>query len=155
MNNKYFNLKVLDFEFTVETNNNKVVGLDIYYKTPNLEYETNNDLINHIKDELTNYLTNKSNYLNFEYELNGTNFQKNVWNILLKIPYGKVVSYEDIALKLGNKNKVRAVGNAVGKNPILIKVPCHRVIRKNNELGGFSSGIDTKIFLHKVEGIKL
>ena len=154
MMNKYFSLNILNNNFLVITSNNKVISLDITNETPNLTKEDNLDLINNVKQELTNYLLGKSKSLNFPYELIGTSFQKRVWEILLNINYGETLNYEDIAIKLGNKNKVRAVGNAVGKNPILIKVPCHRVIKKNGELGGFSSGIDVKLKLHEIEGIK-
>lgn len=153
MNKKYFSLKILNNDFLIITNNDKVISLDITNETSNLTKEDNLDLINNVEQELTNYLLGKSKELNFPYQLIGTNFQKSVWEILLKINYGETLNYEDIAVKLGDKNKVRAVGNAVGKNPILIKVPCHRVIRKNGELGGFSSGIDVKLKLHEIEGI--
>lgn len=153
MNKKYFSLKILNNDFLIITNNDKVISLDITNETSNLRKEDNLDLINNVEQELTNYLLGKSKELNFPYQLIGTNFQKSVWEILLKINYGETLNYEDIAVKLGDKNKVRAVGNAVGKNPILIKVPCHRVIRKNGELGGFSSGIDVKLKLHEIEGI--
>jgi len=153
MNKKYFSLKILNNDFLIITNNDKVISLDITNETSNLTKEDNLDLINNVEQELTNYLLGKSKELNFPYQLIGTNFQKSVWEILLKINYGETLNYEDIAVKLGDKSKVRAVGNAVGKNPILIKVPCHRVIRKNGELGGFSSGIDVKLKLHEIEGI--
>ncbi|HHT55565.1 MAG TPA: methylated-DNA--[protein]-cysteine S-methyltransferase [Acholeplasma sp.] len=153
MNKKYFSLKILNNDFLIITNNDKVISLDITNETSNLTKEDNLDFINNVEQELTNYLLGKSKELNFPYQLIGTNFQKSVWEILLKINYGETLNYEDIAVKLGDKNKVRAVGNAVGKNPILIKVPCHRVIRKNGELGGFSSGIDVKLKLHEIEGI--
>ena len=153
MNKKYFSLKILNNDFLIITNNDKVISLDITNETSNLTKEDNLDLINNVEQELTNYLLGKSKELNFPYQLIGTNFQKSVWEILLKINYGETLNYEDIAVKLGDKNKVRAVGNAVGKNPILIKVPCHRLIRKNGELGGFSSGIDVKLKLHEIEGI--
>ena len=155
MINKYFSLKILNNDFVVVTNNDKVISLDITNKTPNFIKEDNIYLINKVEKELTNYLLGKSKELDFPFELIGTNFQKQVWEILLNINYGNTLSYEDIAVKLGNKNKVRAVGNAVGKNPILIKVPCHRVIRKNGKLGGFSSGTDVKLKLHEIEGIKI
>ncbi|KJS19760.1 MAG: hypothetical protein VR72_17525 [Clostridiaceae bacterium BRH_c20a] len=80
-------------------------------------------------------------------DLAGTIFQKMVWQALREVPYGKTCSYEDIASKIDNNKAVRAVGQANGKNPIAIIVPCHRVIRKSGHLGGYSSGLDIKRFL--------
>lgn len=87
--------------------------------------------------------------------LSGTDFQKSVYDILIKVPYGKTVSYNDLALELGDVKKVRALANAVGRNRHLIIVPCHRVIAKDGSLGGFSSGLDLKRALMKVENIVL
>lgn len=82
----------------------------------------------------------------------GTEFQKKVWNELLKIPYGKLRTYKDIALKIGNEKAVRAVGKANSTNHIPIIVPCHRVIASNGKLGGYSSGITLKEKLLELEG---
>ncbi len=82
----------------------------------------------------------------------GTEFEQNVWTALLDIPYGKSCSYSDVAYKIGKDRKAsQAVGRAVGRNPIAIIVPCHRVIGKNGKLTGFASGIDRKIFLLNLE----
>jgi AraC family transcriptional regulator of adaptative response/methylated-DNA-[protein]-cysteine methyltransferase len=72
--------------------------------------------------------------------LNGTNFQIKVWEALIKIPFGAVVSYEDVAVQVGLPRATRAVGTAVGKNPISFIIPCHRVIRKNAEFGNYGGG---------------
>jgi methylated-DNA-[protein]-cysteine S-methyltransferase len=82
----------------------------------------------------------------------GTPFQLSVWRELLKIPYGDVKTYGEIAEKIGDPNAARAVGNAVGANPIPIIVPCHRVIGRNG-LGGYSCGIQIKKKLLKIEGV--
>ncbi len=70
----------------------------------------------------------------------GTNFQIKVWEALLKIPVGTVVTYEDIALYIGFPKAVRAVGNAVGRNPVSFAIPCHRVVRKTAEFGNYGGG---------------
>jgi len=75
-----------------------------------------------------------------------------VWAELQKIPYGEVRSYLDIAIGIGNDKAVRAVGQANNKNPIMIIVPCHRVIHKNGNIGGFGCGINVKRFLLELEG---
>jgi AraC family transcriptional regulator, regulatory protein of adaptative response / methylated-DNA-[protein]-cysteine methyltransferase len=72
--------------------------------------------------------------------LNGTNFQLKVWEALIKIPFGAVVSYKDVAVQIGLPTAIRAVGTAVGKNPISFIIPCHRVIRKDAEFGNYGGG---------------
>jgi AraC family transcriptional regulator of adaptative response/methylated-DNA-[protein]-cysteine methyltransferase len=76
--------------------------------------------------------------------LNGTNFQIKVWEALIKIPFGAVVSYEDVAIQVGISGATRAVGSAVGKNPISFIIPCHRVIRKTADFGNYGGGTARK-----------
>ena len=83
----------------------------------------------------------------------GTPFQRAVWAYLREIPYGKTVSYGDIAAALATSP--RAVGGAVGKNPILILIPCHRVIQKDGGIGGFAAGIEIKKQLLKIESRRI
>lgn len=85
-------------------------------------------------------------------ELNGTDFQQRVWRELRAIPYGEVISYGQLAERLGKPGASRAVGSANGANPVPILVPCHRVIAANGELGGFSAGLDRKRRLLELEG---
>jgi methylated-DNA-[protein]-cysteine S-methyltransferase len=90
----------------------------------------------------------------------GSVFQKSIWNNLCKIPYGKTTTYGELSeqFELENKGKhtsARAVGGAVGHNPISILIPCHRVIGKNSNLTGYAGGITTKIKLLKLEGITI
>lgn len=82
------------------------------------------------------------------------NFNEKVWNLTKKIPKGKVTTYKIIGKKLKTK-AYRAVGNALNKNPYWPKVPCHRVVKSNGEIGGFSRGIKEKIKLLKKEGIEI
>jgi len=89
----------------------------------------------------------------FKLQPQGTIFQKAVWQALIKIPYGQTASYADIARAIGKPKSFRAVGNAVGDNPICLFIPCHRVIRSDGGLGGFSSGIDLKKIFMRREGI--
>ena len=81
--------------------------------------------------------------------LEGTNFQKKVWEELLKIPKGQTRSYKEIAIAIGNHKAARAVANACGKNPYPIKIPCHRAIRSDGSIGGYSGigGSTTKLKL--------
>ena len=73
-------------------------------------------------------------------KLEGTEFQIKVWNEIAKIPKGKTKSYKEIAIAIGRPKSSRAVANACGKNPYPVEIPCHRVIRSNGEIGGYSSG---------------
>lgn len=81
----------------------------------------------------------------------GTDFQKQVWMELQKIPFGKTVSYQEIANRLGNPQVIRAAASANGKNPIAILIPCHRVIGKNGSLTGYAGGLERKKFLLELE----
>ena len=84
-------------------------------------------------------------------ELIGTEFQKKVWSSLKSIPYGKVNTYKQIAIKIGNEKASRAVGNACNKNPLLLLIPCHRVIGSNGSLTGFALGLEIKEQLLELE----
>ena len=90
-------------------------------------------------------------------KLKGTKFQLKIWNFLKKIPRGKVKTYSEVAKSIGKPLAVRAVANAIGKNPLAPQIPCHRVIRSDGSLGGYSGkgGIKTKKLLLKKEGITL
>ena len=87
-------------------------------------------------------------------KLNGTKFQISVWQEIKKIPKGQTKTYKDIALALKKPKSSRAVANACGKNPLLVEIPCHRVIRSDGKLGGYSGkgGINQKRKLLKEEG---
>ena len=88
----------------------------------------------------------------------GSKFRQEVWDILISIPYGEVITYKDIAKKIAEKNKTesmsaQAVGGAVGHNPISIVIPCHRVVGTNGSLTGYAGGIKIKIKLLELEGV--
>ena len=84
----------------------------------------------------------------------GTEFQKKVWEEMQKIPYGKTRTYGELAEKVGNPKGARAVGMACNKNKIPVIIPCHRVVGKNGKLTGFAGGLDIKELLLKIEGDK-
>ena len=90
-------------------------------------------------------------------KLKGTDFQIKVWKYLLKIPKGKVKTYKQVAIAINRPKSARAVANAVGKNPLAPKIPCHRVVKSDGSLGGYSGkgGIKTKKKLLKNEGVTL
>lgn len=84
----------------------------------------------------------------------GTAFQREVWQILLTVPYGQTVTYGQIARRLGGSMSAQAVGGAVGRNPISIIVPCHRVIGADGSLTGYAGGLDKKLALLELEGVR-
>lgn len=102
--------------------------------------------------ELAAYFAGKRNVFEVPLSAQGTDFQHNVWGKLKEIPFGTTQSYMDIARKLGDSKKVRAVGMANGKNPIAIIVPCHRVIGGNGNLIGYAGGLWRKEWLLRHEG---
>ena len=103
--------------------------------------------------QLDEYFAGKRKAFDFAYEVEGTDFQRRVWEKLRKIPHGTCVSYGEIARAIGRPGAIRAVGTAVGSNPISIVVPCHRVLTSARKLGGFAGGLSAKRTLLKNEGI--
>lgn len=100
-----------------------------------------------IEAELDAYFNGKLKVFKTPLQPLGSNFQKQVWNMLQKIPYGHTASYRDVAVKLGHPLAYRAVANANGRNQIAIVIPCHRVISADGSLGGYSSGLSRKQWL--------
>lgn len=101
--------------------------------------------------QIDNYLNGETQSLNIPLKLNGTAFQNKVWNKLQEIPYGKTISYSKLAAEIGDPKKVRAVANAIGKNPIPIVIPCHRVVGKGGQLTGYLGGLERKHYLLSLE----
>ena len=120
--------------------------------TANNSTENPNAVCLEMKKELISYLDNKLKAFTVPLKLVGTDFQKQVWQALIKISFGEIISYQNLATKMGKRSAVRAVANAVGANPLLIVVPCHRVIGTNHTLTGFSAGLENKVFLLTLEG---
>lgn len=108
-----------------------------------------------VKSQILEYLNGNRKNFTVPFKLNGTDFQKKVYEETLKIPYGSTKTYGEIANSIGNPKSMRAVGMALGKNPIWIIMPCHRVIGKNNKLTGYAGGIDKKLSLLKLENPKI
>jgi methylated-DNA-[protein]-cysteine S-methyltransferase len=112
-------------------------------------------LILETEKQLNEYFLHQRTAFSLPIEIRGTAFQQCVWELLNEIPYGVTCSYKDIALKMHKPTAVRAVGAAVGRNPISIIVPCHRVIASNGSLTGFAGGLDRKKILLDLELGKL
>jgi O-6-methylguanine DNA methyltransferase len=103
--------------------------------------------------DMERYFDGSLQTFDWKYDLRGTPFQQQVWQQLLQVPYGETVTYGEIAERLNKKSAVRAVGGAIGRNPVMIAIPCHRVIGKNGRLTGFSGGLHIKRQLLDIEGI--
>lgn len=101
--------------------------------------------------QLDEYFQGKRKYFDLPISCSGTPFQEKVWRELQNIPYGETRCYEDIAVKIGSPKAVRAVGQANNRNPILLIIPCHRVIHKNGDISGFACGIEAKKYLLDLE----
>ena len=101
--------------------------------------------------QIGEYFDGKRKVFSVKLSMQGTEFQTRVWNQLLNVPYGKTVSYGEIAVALGNPAACRAVGAANGKNPISIIVPCHRIIGSNGKLTGYGGGLWRKEWLLRHE----
>ena len=148
-------------EINLASDGQNLIGLWLKGQNmPTEEMECKEDLEVFIKTRkwLDEYFKGIEPTQNIPLKLEGTKFRKEVWDILLKIPYGKTITYGDIAKELAKRKGVKkmsaqAVGGAVGHNPISIIVPCHRVIGANGKLTGYAGGIDLKEKLLKIEGI--
>jgi O-6-methylguanine DNA methyltransferase len=103
--------------------------------------------------QVIEYLTRMRQSFDFPLDLSkGTSFQRLVWRMLQRVPYGKLRSYRWIAARVGGCQYARAVGNAVGANPVPIVIPCHRIVAHDGALGGFSGGLSVKRKLLTLEG---
>ena len=103
-------------------------------------------------NEVAKYLAGvQTDFSNLSIDEQGTSFQLQVWRALSEIPYGETVSYSEIANRLGKPSAVRAVASAIGKNPLLLIVPCHRVVGKSSNLSGYRDGVDKKARLLRLE----
>jgi methylated-DNA-[protein]-cysteine S-methyltransferase len=114
----------------------------------------NHPVILETERQLKEYFGGKRKTFSLKLELIGTQFQKDVWQMLLTIPFGETRSYGELARRLGNPRATRAVGAANGRNPIPIVVPCHRVIGASGKLTGFGGGLHVKAQLLELEGDK-
>lgn len=148
---------------TLASNNNVLIGLwfdkqKYYMKTITEEWiVTEDEMLIKTKKWLDDYFLGKNPSAdNLKWNLIGTNFQVMVWMLLINIPYGKVITYKDLANRIAKKLNVscmsaQAIGSAVSKNPIAIIIPCHRVVGQKNNLVGYAGGLIKKEKLLEME----
>lgn len=154
-------------ELTLISKDNKLIGVhtnlgkDIITITNDMIENDSEPILIKTKLWLDEYFKgNKPNISELDIEFMGTSFQKIVWNLLKEIPYGELTTYGNLAKKVAKivdkpKMSAQAIGNQVGRNPIGIIIPCHRVIGKNGNLTGYASGLDIKIKLLELEKVDM
>ena len=140
----------------IKADDDGITELSFIKEYEKIESTAFNKHINDAKNWLDIYFSGKIPKFTPSLKLNGTDFQKKVWRILMNIPYGNTVAYKIIASEIAREYDIhimsaQAVGSAVAKNPVLIIVPCHRVIGSNGKLTGYSAGINIKTKLLKLE----
>jgi methylated-DNA-[protein]-cysteine S-methyltransferase len=111
-----------------------------------------NDILREVRKQAEDYFNGLLTQFDVPLSLKGTDFQKRVWNELLKIEFGRTISYLELAKRLGDEKCIRAAASANGKNPIAIIIPCHRVIGSNGSLVGYAGGVPRKKWLLDHEG---
>lgn len=104
------------------------------------------------RQQLGEYFSGERQQFDFPMRLNGRGFRRQVLESLLKVPFGKTISYKELGASIGKPNAARAVGGAVGSNPLAIVVPCHRVLATGGGIGGFGGGLEAKRTLLRLEG---
>lgn len=120
---------------------------EIFFSECNFQEQNPCEALEKCKEQLDNYFAGNNFVFDFPLSPEGTEFQKKVWDELLKIPYGETITYMELAIRLGDAKAIRAVGTANGRNPIAIVIPCHRVIGAGNKLTGYAGGLDRKLWL--------
>lgn len=120
--------------------NGKIIGCDL----GTLSFGDETPILRKAYAEMLEYCQGKRKVFDLPLGFSGTPFQNDVWNALLSVPWGTTVSYKEIAHRSGHPTAFRAVGSAVGKNPIMIIVPCHRIIANDGSIGGFYGGVPLK-----------
>lgn len=114
---------------------------------------TDHPLLRRAQSQLREYFAGQRQSFDLPLDLSaGTAFQQTVWRALLKIPFGRTSSYGALSADIGRATAVRAVGLAIGRNPLAILVPCHRVLGKDGSLTGYAGGLERKVALLQLEG---
>jgi methylated-DNA-[protein]-cysteine S-methyltransferase len=117
----------------------------------NCQFLQENEKMDIYSQQLEEYFNGQRTAFTIPLHLEGTPFQQSVWEAMSQVPYGKTASYLNVAQTLQKPKSVRAVGTAIGRNPVLIVAPCHRIIGKNGGLTGYRGGLDMKKQLLKLE----
>ncbi len=146
-----FNFTVEIGEMWIEVERGKIVGIGFGEVEEERGDKESIGMVMQAKKELDEYFEGKRQKFDLPIEFSGSEFQKKVWQVIRQIPYGQTMSYGEIAREINCKGGMRAVGQACGRNPVGLMVPCHRVVRSNGMLGGYSGELWRKEFLLKLE----
>lgn len=148
----YYSYRFKYGKYNIVEKDESIVGIYEDEFEKNIDYkEKETELIKKTYMEIEEYLNGNRKKFSVKISPEGTEFQKKVWEELIKIPYGETRTYKDIAKNIENEKAYRAVGNANNKNPILIIIPCHRVIGSSGDMTGYRLGIDMKKDLLEME----
>jgi methylated-DNA-[protein]-cysteine S-methyltransferase len=162
INIKYYKTKI--GELILGSYNKKLCILDFRYRKMRTTIDNriknwlkaefinqNDEILEKTKKQLDEYFNGNRKIFNIPLLLIGTDFQKNVWNMLIKVPYGTTSTYLQLAKNIDNEKAVRAVANANGANAIGIIIPCHRIIGSDGRLVGYGGGLTVKKYLLELE----
>jgi len=156
---KYFSsFRIDNIHFTVITSRTGIREIIFNLKendaklSNTIQLQVEDPSMRNIYTQLKEYFNRKRKQFELPLEIVGSEFQKRVWDELLKIPYGKTISYKDLASRLGNIKVIRAAAHANGVNPLPIVIPCHRVVGSNGSLIGYGGGLEIKKKLLILEG---
>jgi methylated-DNA-[protein]-cysteine S-methyltransferase len=114
-------------------------------------HDLHHPVLKKASQELLEYFRGERKSFSVPLHFDGTEFQNNVWKQIARIPFGKTITYTELAERAGNPAALRAAGTATGRNPLAVIIPCHRVVGKNGGLGGFAGGLDRKRRLLAIE----
>ncbi len=143
---QYFSFETIIGPITILLEDSKIVRISFGLKKYLCPY-LDNVLTIDIKNKIKKFLNGDIKFLDVDYKLIASDFQKEVLTATSKIPYGKTKSYRDIAVEIGRPKAARAVGLALGSNPLPLIIPCHRVIGSNGKMVGFTGGLNIKEYL--------
>lgn len=133
------NLALVGLYFSDQQDSNVMLS-----KQPNAQTKA---ILNQTKEQIAEFFNKKRQHFDVPYQLLGTAFQKQVWQALNQVPFGQTISYAKLAQMIGKPKAVRAVAQSVAKNPLVIMLPCHRIIGSDGSLTGFSAGLKRKASL--------
>lgn len=134
----------------IELEDGKLVRLQ--FTEDSVSAEPLEGMVAEVKIQLEEYFSGKRKVFDLALELKGTDFQKSVWEAVNEIPFGQTTTYMKLSQRLGNPTAIRAVGAAIGANPVLVILPCHRIIGTNGQLTGYAGGLKRKQALLELEG---
>ncbi|MDZ4122225.1 MAG: methylated-DNA--[protein]-cysteine S-methyltransferase [Candidatus Cloacimonadaceae bacterium] len=149
MKTKYQYCGPISLDFEIE--NDVIVSISFVKPSQKTDIQEQSSLEKQIYTQFEAYFAGKLHQFDLPIRLSGTPFQQKVYTEMLQVPYGEVVSYSELAERIGHPKAARAVGMANHVNPLPIIVPCHRIVGKNGSLTGFAGGLDIKQFLIDLE----